>query len=85
MAKLTTSTKVYTLESPTIGKTDQETCFIFDYYVMIDQEKDSGLTLEIFTYSETLSTIWYSGGMNADLWQQAIVTIPLQNESFKVK
>lgn len=69
-------------KSPLIVPTQNEMCFTFFYYVVIDHANNSGLSLIIDTNHNT--DIWYSGGMSADKWQKAEVTIQPQSVEFAV-
>ena len=73
------------MTSPLVGPMpSSESCFTFYYYLVIDQVEKSGLNLSIVDEHGNSTEIWYSGGVNADQWKKAAVTVQRQSQRFSV-
>lgn len=84
MVSFTGKSQSIGLHSVGISATKDTYCFQFAYYILLDEGKYTGLSIEVLWVDNTSKSIWYSGGMNYDQWEFASVDVQPQGMSFKV-
>lgn len=74
VANLSPANSTYEMWSPYLAETSKVSCFTFDYYILVDSTKNSGLKLFLVngvhdTRNET--EIWSMSGVSEDIWSTA--------------
>lgn len=86
VANLSRTNSTYSMWSPYLAETSKVSCFTFDYYILVDSTKSTGLKLFLVDVDGGRKEveIWSMSGVSEDFWLTAHVNFDPQVR-FQVK